>query len=40
VRTTGKYIDFNGSGPIFLQYNADGTVTETDLGPQFERPEG
>jgi hypothetical protein len=39
-RTTGKYIDFNGSGPIFLEYNADGTVTETDLGPQFERPEG
>ena len=38
--TTGKYIDFNGSGPIILVYNADGTVTETDFGPQFERPPG
>ena len=38
--TTGKYIDFNGSGPITLVYNADGTITETDFGPQFERPTG
>lgn len=38
--TTGKYIDFNGSGPVILVYNADGTVTETDFGPQFERPPG
>ncbi len=38
--TTRKYIDFNGSGPIILVYNADGTVTETDFGPQFERPPG
>jgi hypothetical protein len=38
--TTGRYIDFNGSGPIILVYNPDGTVTETDFGPQFERPPG
>ena len=38
--STGKYIDFNGSGPVLLVYNADGTVTETDYGPQFERPPG
>ena len=38
--TSGKYIDFNGSGPIILTYNSDGTVTETDFGPQFERPVG
>ncbi|TMA10800.1 MAG: hypothetical protein E6J84_14375 [Deltaproteobacteria bacterium] len=39
-KTSGKYIDFNGSGPVILVYNADGTVTETDFGPQFERPPG
>jgi hypothetical protein len=39
-KTTGKHIDFNGSGPVILVYNADGTVTETDFGPQFERPPG
>jgi hypothetical protein len=38
--TSGKYIDFNGSGPITLVYNTDGTITETDFGPQFERPTG
>jgi hypothetical protein len=38
--TSGEYIDFNGSGPVILVYNADGTVTETDFGPQFERPPG
>jgi hypothetical protein len=38
--TTGKSIDFNGSGPIVIVFNADGTVTETDFGPQFERPTG
>ena len=38
--TTGKFIDFNGSGPITIVYNADGTITETDHGPQFERPPG
>ncbi len=38
--STGKYIDFNGSGPVILVYNADGTITETDFGPQFERPPG
>jgi hypothetical protein len=38
--TSGKYIDFNGSGPVVLLYNADGTVTEIDYGPQFERPQG
>jgi hypothetical protein len=38
--TTGKYIDFNGSGPIVIEYNADGSITETDYGPQFERPPG
>jgi hypothetical protein len=37
--TTGKYIDFNGSGPVLLVYHAD-SVTETDFGPQFERPPG
>ncbi len=39
-KTSGKYIDFNGSGPATLVYNADGTITETDVGPQFERPPG
>lgn len=38
--STGKYIDFNGSGPVALVYHADGSVTETDFGPQFERPPG
>lgn len=38
--TSGKYIDFNGSGPIVIVFNADGSVTETDRGPQFERPPG
>jgi hypothetical protein len=38
--TSGKYIDFNGSGPIVIKFNADGTITETDFGPQFERPPG
>lgn len=38
--TSGKYIDFNGSGPIKIVFNADGTITETDYGPQFERPTG
>lgn len=38
--TTGKYLDFNGSGPIVITYNDDGTITETDRGPQFERPPG
>ena len=38
--TTGKHIDFNGSGPIVITYNSDGTITETDRGPQFERPPG
>jgi hypothetical protein len=37
---TGKYIDFNGSGPVLLEYHADGSVTETDYGPQFVRPPG
>jgi hypothetical protein len=38
--TTGKYIDFNGSGPVLLEYHTDGTITETDYGPQFVRPPG
>jgi hypothetical protein len=38
--TTGKYLDFNGSGPILLVYHQDGSVTETDWGSQFERPPG
>jgi hypothetical protein len=31
--TTGRYIDFTGSGPVVLEYPADGSVTETDYGP-------
>jgi hypothetical protein len=38
--TTGKSIDFNGSGPIVITFNADGSGTEIDYGPQFERPPG
>jgi hypothetical protein len=38
--TTGTFIDFTGSGPIVITFNADGSSTETDYGPQFERPEG
>ena len=30
----------NGSGPVLLEYHADGTITETDYGPQFVRPPG
>ena len=38
--TTGKFIDVNSSGPVFLDYHADGSLTETDTGRQFERPPG
>lgn len=38
--TTGKFIDVNSSGPILLDFHADGSVTETDWGRQFERPPG
>ncbi len=37
--TTHKYIDFNGSGPIIISPTATGW-TETDYGPQFDRPPG
>lgn len=38
--TTGKVIDVNSSGPVLLDYHADGSLTETDWGPQFSRPPG
>jgi hypothetical protein len=38
--TTGKFIDLNSPGPVLLDYHADGSLTETDYGPQFERPPG
>jgi hypothetical protein len=38
--STGKFIDVNSSGPILLDYHADGSLTETDWGRQFERPPG
>ena len=38
--TTGRFIDLNSPGPVFLDYHADGSLTETDFGPQFERPPG
>ena len=37
--TSGKYFDFNGSGPIIIVPTATGW-TETDYGPQLERPPG
>lgn len=38
--STGKFMDVNSSGPILLDYHADGSLTETDWGRQFERPPG
>jgi hypothetical protein len=38
--TTGEFIDLNSPGPVLLDYHADGSLTETDYGPQFERPPG
>jgi hypothetical protein len=38
--TTGNFIDLNSPGPVLLDYHADGSLTETDWGPQFERPPG
>ena len=38
-KTSGKSFDFNGSGPIIIVPTATGW-TETDYGPQFERPPG
>jgi hypothetical protein len=37
---TGKFIDVNSSGPVIIEYHADGSATEKDFGPQFERPPG
>jgi hypothetical protein len=37
---SGKHIDVTSSGPVLLEYHADGSLTETDYGPQFERPPG
>lgn len=38
--TTGKFVDVNSSGPILLDFHADGALTETDWGRQFVRPPG
>ena len=38
--TTGEFIDVNSSGPVYLDYHADGSLTETDWGRQFSRPPG
>ena len=38
--TTGTFIDLTSPGPVLLDYHADGSLTETDWGPQFERPPG
>jgi hypothetical protein len=38
--TTGKFIDVNSSGPVIIEYRADGSSTEKDFGRQFERPPG
>lgn len=38
--TTGEFIDLNSPGPVLLDYHADGSLTETDWGPQFVRPPG
>lgn len=40
VLVTGEFIDVNSSGPILLDFHADGSLTETDWGRQFERPPG
>ena len=38
--TTGTFIDLTSPGPVLLDYHADGSLTETDWGPHFERPPG
>jgi hypothetical protein len=38
--STGKFIDVNSSGPVLLDFHADGSLTETDYGRQFVRPPG
>src|SRR6185503_21306274 len=30
--TTGKFIDVNSSGPVLLDFHADGSLTEIDYG--------
>lgn len=38
--TTGEFIDVNSSGPLVLDWHADGSLTEIDYGRQFQRPPG
>ena len=38
--TTGEFIDVNSSGPVLLDFHADGALTEIDYGRQFARPPG
>jgi hypothetical protein len=37
---TGEFIDLTSPGPVLLDYHDDGSITEIDYGPQFERPPG
>ena len=38
--STGKFVDLTSPGPVLLDFHADGSLTEIDYGPQFERPPG
>ena len=38
--STGEFVDLTSPGPVLLDFHADGSLTEIDYGPQFERPPG
>ncbi len=38
--STGAFIDVNSPGPVLLDFHPNGSLTETDWGPQFSRPPG
>jgi hypothetical protein len=38
--STGESVDLTSPGPVLLDFHSDGSLTEIDYGPQFERPPG
>ena len=38
--STGEFVDLTSPGPVLLDFHPDGSLTEIDYGPQFERPPG
>jgi hypothetical protein len=38
--STGEFVDLTSPGPVLLDFHSDGSLTEIDYGPQFERPPG